>query len=171
LGERPFLSPSVVGSGSAQSGKPATEKSGAIAPSKVSAIVEDPSDEDVFVLAGKLQALLEGKSKKTCLKALTLVGSLRGIQCSTVVGFKPTPAVTVPLTKVRDPETGRKRLPPPPAKWKQTEAYKSLSAQRDMAVKAVKAASLTSSSIEEPVKKLRSLELSLKTLKLSQSGE
>lgn len=129
------------------------------------------SDEDIFVLAGKLEALLKGKSNKTCLKLMNMVGSLHGIRC--IPSDRPIGQSTVGTTKVvptaAKPKKGQST---PPAAWKQTDAYKRLSAERVRIVTTIKSLSPDELSNKTVlVEELRATEQKLKALKSPTAGD
>jgi hypothetical protein len=125
-------------------------------------------EEDIFVLASQLEAILQGKSYKTCLKALNMVGSLHAIRC--IPADRPIGQSTVGTTKVvQQAIKPKKGQPTPPAAWKQTDDYRRLNAEREEIVTTIK-----SSTDEENilnVGKLRAVEQQLKALKSPSSGD
>jgi hypothetical protein len=130
--------------------------------------VSETPEEDIFILAGKLEALLKGKSNKTVLKALNMVGSLHGVR--SIPADRPIgQSTTGTIRKVvaAKPEKGK---PTPPAAWKQTDDYRRLSAEREKIVKTIKSRSSEELSKTTLVEDLRALEQQLKALKSSTPG-
>jgi len=135
-----------------------------------SANVDIQADEDIFILAGKLESLLKGKSNKTCLKVMNMVGSLHGIRA--IPSDRPIGQSTVGTTKVVPVAAKPKRgQPTPPAAWKQTAAYKQLSAQRQSIVDTLKSLPDYGPKKQGFISELRAVEQSLKALKSPLSGD
>jgi len=130
--------------------------------------VSETPEEDIFILAGKLEALLKGKSNKTILKALNMVGSLHGVR--SIPADRPIgQSTTGTIRKVVAAKT-EKGKPTPPAAWKQTDDYRRLSAEREKIVKTIKSRSSEELSKTTLVEDLRVLEQQLKALKSSTPG-
>jgi hypothetical protein len=128
-------------------------------------------EEDVFVLARKIEEILAGKSNRTCHKVMNMVGSLHGLR--TIPMDRPIGQSTAGTTKVvaQTKKSGKgKCQQASPAAWKQTAAYKQLSAQREQIVSAIKALPATSLQKEEKVEALRLVERQLKELKGVSAG-
>lgn len=133
-------------------------------------VVPDSSDKDVFVLARKIEEILKGESNKTCLKVMNMVGSLHAIRC--IPSDRPIGQSTAGTTKVVPKAKAAKRgLSTPKAAWKQTDAYKHLSATRALLVKTIKALDPADPSLTGHVEELRACEQSLKALKSPTAGD
>jgi tetrahydromethanopterin S-methyltransferase subunit H len=165
--KRTVSSTSTKGKGSAIA-RPATQPTSAIAEAAI--VAPDSSDEDIFILAGKLEELLKGKSNKTCLKVMDMVGSLHGIRA--IPRDRPIGQSTAGTTRVVPVAAKPKKgLPTPPAAWKQTSAYKHLNERREEKIKILK--SLPSGeSVYRPIhiEELREIERELKSLRSSTPG-
>jgi len=127
------------------------------------------NDEDIFVLAGKLEAILKGKSNKTCLKVMNMVGSLHGIRC--IPSDRPIGQSTVGTTRVEPAVKPREKgKPTPPAAWKQTDNYRCLAAERLDLVSKVKVQP-DGEDKNLLLDQLRESEQKLKALKSRSSGD
>jgi hypothetical protein len=128
------------------------------------------SDQDIFALALKLEELLKGKSNKTCMKVMDMVGSLHGIRC--IPRDRPIGRSTAGTTKVvpvaKPPGKG---LPTPPAAWKQTDVYRRLSAEREAMVITIKSLKPQELLKTTHVEDLREIERKLKALKSPRLGD
>jgi len=126
-------------------------------------------EEDVFLLARRIEEVLAGKSNRTCQKVMNMVGSLHGLR--TIPMDRPIGQSTVGTTKVVErAKPAKKGQPTPPAAWKQTDDYRRLSAQRELIVKTIKNLPADSQQKLESVEALRALEQQLKDLKKASAG-
>jgi len=129
----------------------------------------DLTDESIFALAAQIEALLSGKSNKTCHKVMNMVGSIHGIRCVSV--DRPIGRSTVGTTKVvPTAKAAPKGQSTPKSAWKQTENYRSLQAKRSDLVSKVKANDPALGSIESRIEELRTVERELKGLKSPKPG-
>jgi len=129
-------------------------------------------DQELFALAARIQEVLKGQSKRTCLKVLGIVGSIHGIRAIPVdrpIGQSSMGTVRPATAGPKLPKT-KKGKTPPPAVWKQTEDYRLLSDQRSEIVKTIKSLPTGSGDIQNQVEVLRTIEQKLKALKAPQSG-
>jgi hypothetical protein len=142
-------------------GKPPSIEGGAALP---------PSDEDIFILAKKMEELLRGKSNRTCQKVMNMVGSLHGIRC--VPSDRPIgQSLTAGVANAK-PVVKEKGKPTPPAAWKQTPEYRVLAEKRESLVRKVKDyGDRASPNKEKYLDGLRSVETELKTYKSRFSGD
>jgi hypothetical protein len=158
--------PSTEGKGS-PIGKPAPQmRQGTIVPG----FNPDPPNpgEDIFALASQLEALLSGRSHRTCLKVLNMVGSLHEIRA--IPASRPIGQSTVGSTRVEPvPRPARKGQQPSKAGYKRTPQYIELSSKRASTVATVKSLP-DGSSKDEAISELRRLERELKELKALKSG-
>jgi len=132
-------------------------------------VVPEASNEDIFVLAAKLEELLKGKSNKTCLKVMNMVGSLHSIRC--IPSDRPIGQSTVGTTKVVPTVKQAKGLPTPKAAWKQTDAYRHLTAQREEMVSTIKSLAPAELKQTTHIEELRAVEQKLKALKSPTAGD
>lgn len=130
----------------------------------------DDSIADIFIIAGKIQALLSGISNKKISKVMNMVGSLHGIRA--IPSDRPIGQSTVGTTKVGQtkPPVKVKGKPTPRAEWKQTDAYKQLTAQRTLMVTTIKAHTPSELSKTSHVEDLREIERKLKALHPTTAG-
>jgi hypothetical protein len=156
-----------------KTGLPAPSPSGSASkPRKPTTKVESSpaSTENIFELARKLQEILKGKSNKTCMKVMNMVGSLHGIRC--IPSDRPIGQSTTGTTKVvKEPAKPKKGKPTPRAAWKQTDSYKNLSRQHEAMVKTIKSCSPTDELIETHIRDLRDIERKLKALHSPTAGD
>jgi hypothetical protein len=125
--------------------------------------------DNIFVLAGQLEAILKNKSNRVCLRVMNMVGSLHSIRCIPIdrpIGQSPVNTTTV-VPSATGPSMGQ---PTPPAAWKQTEAYRTLTAQRISLVDTIKNLPPDELINTTHVADLREIERQLKELKSAHSG-
>jgi len=126
------------------------------------------SDLSIFDKMKQIELILAGSSHGETRKILSAVSALHELRVISVyqpIGQSTAGTVrTVPFVQVR------KGKPPPPAAWKQTDSYKSLMKAHADVVKDIKRGGSDVASKEQLIVKLRELELSLKNLKVSRSG-
>jgi hypothetical protein len=130
---------------------------------------EVDSIDNIFVLAGQLEALLKNKSNRVCLRVMNMVGSLHSIRCIPVdrpIG-QPTMGTAIAVPSVSNPNRGQ---PTPPAAWKQTEAYRTLTAQRESLVDTIRNLSPAELVNTTHVADMREIERQLKELKSAHTG-
>jgi len=127
------------------------------------------NEQNLFMLATQIEQILSGQSNKTCMKVLTMIGSLRGIRCIPIdrpIGQSPT-GKQQPAGKTNQ-QKQPKGKPTPKAAWKMTEEYKTLSISRTQAVQQLKEAPPESK--DSAVEKLREIEQQLKALRSPTAG-
>jgi hypothetical protein len=131
-------------------------------------VIPQSSSDDIFVVAGQIEALLKGKSSRVCLKILNMVGSLHGIHA---ISGRPIGQPTVGTLKIVPPIKPKGGQSTTRAAWKQTPDYRQLNERRDEMVKTLKTLPPGESSYKTTViQELRSIERDLKDLKLSVPG-
>lgn len=117
-----------------------------------------------------MEELLRGRSNRTCLKVMNMVGSLHGIRCvpsDRPIGQNLTAGVANAKPVIRE-----KGKPTPPAVWKQTPEYRCLHQKRESLVQKIKAyGGRASPNKERYLEDLRSAEAELKTYKSRSSGD
>jgi hypothetical protein len=155
------MSGNVSTTASTSKGKPPSIEGGAALP---------PSDEDIFVLAKRMEELLRGKSNRTCMKVMNMVGSLHGLRC--VPSDRPIgQSLTAGVANAK-PVKQEKGKPTPPASWKQNPEYRGLLRKREDLVDKIKSyGGRSSPNKERYLESLRSAEAELKAYKSRSSGD
>jgi len=121
-------------------------------------------DEDVFVLASRLEAVLRGVSNKMAAKALNMVGSLHGYRSISV--DRPIGQVNQPKQKTKAGDAkGKGKSPSAKAAWKQTTEYSQLNASRATIVARLKATPATDPNKDQLTQELRTVEQRIRGLR------
>jgi hypothetical protein len=165
--ERPnVVRPQTEGKGPPIGGLAPHSGQGTIVPSPISGVSGE--EEDIFVLASKLEAMLSGQSNRTILKAFNIVGSLHGIRA--IPANRPIGQSRVGSTRVEPvPKPAKKGQQPSRAGYKKSAQYIELTSKRALAVATVKS-SPDGRSKDHAISELRRLEREIKELKALKSG-
>jgi hypothetical protein len=146
----------------ASAGESATVAS-AEADKSAKADAQDPDVDEVFLIAGEIEKILKGKSNKTCMKVLSMIGSLHEVRC--IRPDRPIGQSTAGTTKAAPPaKKPKKGQPTPPAAWKQTDDYRRLKASRDSKITILKSLT-TDEEKTSHLADLKEIERQLKALK------
>jgi hypothetical protein len=136
-------------------------------PANASKSSDEQSEDDLFDLSRKIEALLKGTSNKNALKVLNMVGSLHGIRAISVDRPIGQPAAKAPAPKKEQKTKSAKGSGNSQAKaaYKQTPEYIRVTAERKACVQALKSTPAGDAQQSTLQSELRRLEQELKALK------